>query len=285
MRYLKIIKRISNRDSQAVEKYLQEISKIDLIPPEEETILAKKIKAGDQEALHKLVRGNLRFAVSVAKQYEYQGLSLGDLINEGNIGLLKAATKFDETRKFKFISYAVWWIRQSILEALNEHPRVVRLPANKNGEYNSALRAYDSFEQQHERAPSSAELAEILEIEPSEVDTIFRINQYSQSLDAPLKDAEGVSLGDILPAPNQTDSIVCHSYFLDEIHRVLSKCKKRDVEILFLMCGIGVDDPIPLDDIATRYDITVNRARQIIDKMKLVLSKPSIQRRFLPYVD
>ena len=196
MRQLKIATQITNRDSQAVEKYLQEISKIGMITPEEETILAQKIKMGDQRALERLTTANLRFVVSVAKQYQHQGLSLSDLINEGNLGLIKAAQRFDETKGFKFISYAVWWIRQSILQALAEQGRLVRLPQNKIGTYNKANKAYMAFEQEHEREPSTEELAELLEMSETEINNIFQSNTRHSSLDAPVHEAEDEAAGD-----------------------------------------------------------------------------------------
>src|SRR6202158_2527578 len=196
MRQLKIATQITNRDSQAVEKYLQEISKISMITPEEETGLAQRIKMGDQKALDKLVQANLRFVVSVAKQYQHQGLSLSDLINEGNLGLIKAAQRFDETKGFKFISYAVWWIRQSILQALAEQGRLVRLPQNKIGTYNKANKDYMAFEQ--EREPSTEELAELLEMSETEINNIFQSNTRHSSLDAPVHEAEDVAMGDLL---------------------------------------------------------------------------------------
>src|SRR5881392_2630342 len=198
MRQLKIATQITNRDSQAVEKYLQEISKIPMITPEEETTLAQRIKMGDQRALDKLVQANLRFVVSVAKQYQHQGLSLSDLINEGNLGLIKAAQRFDETKGFKFISYAVWWIRQSILQALAEQGRLVRLPQNKIGTYNKANKAYMAFEQEHEREPSTEELAELLEMDIEEVSATLGISARHVSVDTPLAEGEDNTLLDVL---------------------------------------------------------------------------------------
>ena len=213
MRQLKIATQITNRDSQAVEKYLQEISKIPMITPEEETVLAQRIKMGDQKALDKLVQANLRFVVSVAKQYQHQGLSLSDLINEGNLGLIKAAQRFDETKGFKFISYAVWWIRQSILQALAEQGRLVRLPQNKIGTYNKANKAYMAFEQEHEREPSTEELAELLEMSETEINNIFQSNTRHSSLDAPVHEAEDVAMGDLLEGGDETDDDVMKDSF------------------------------------------------------------------------
>src|SRR5271166_4439829 len=202
MRQLKIATQITNRDSQAVEKYLQEISKISMITPEEETTLAQKIHMGDQRALEKLVKSNLRFVVSVAKQYQHQGLSLSDLINEGNLGLIKAAQRFDETRGFKFISYAVWWIRQSILQALAEQSRIVRLPLNKVGLTNRIQKAYSQLEQEFEREPSAEELAEILELDIEEVSSTLGIAARHVSMDTPLSEGEDNTLIDVLVNPN-----------------------------------------------------------------------------------
>src|SRR5579885_2387697 len=202
MRQLKIATQITNRDSQAVEKYLQEISKIPMITPEEETTLAQRIKMGDQRALDKLVQANLRFVVSVAKQYQHQGLSLSDLINEGNLGLIKAALRFDETKGFKFISYAVWWIRQSILQALAEQSRIVRLPLNKVGLTNRIQNAYSQLEQEFEREPSAEELAEILELDIEEVSSTLGIAARHVSMDTPLSEGEDNTLIDVLENPN-----------------------------------------------------------------------------------
>src|SRR5690348_8032320 len=202
MRQLKIATQITNRDSQAVEKYLQEISKIPMITPEEETVLAQRIKMGDQKALDKLVQANLRFVVSVAKQYQHQGLSLSDLINEGNLGLIKAAQRFDETKGFKFISYAVWWIRQSILQALAEQARIVRLPLNKVGLTNRIQKAMSQLEQEFEREPSAEELAEMLNMDLDEVTSSLGINARHVSMDTPLADGEESTLLDVLENPN-----------------------------------------------------------------------------------
>src|SRR5690554_5928973 len=208
MRQLKITKQVTNREAPSLDKYLHEIGKVQLITAEEEVQLAKKIKQGDQAALEKLVKANLRFVVSVAKQYQHQGLSLSDLINEGNLGLIKAAQRFDETKGFKFISYAVWWIRQSILQALAEQGRLVRLPQNKIGTYNKANRAFITFEQENERGPSTEELASILEMSESEIANIFSTNTRHTSLDAPVHEAEDVAMGDLLEGGSDTDGEV-----------------------------------------------------------------------------
>jgi RNA polymerase primary sigma factor len=238
MRQLKIATQITNRDSQAVEKYLQEISKIPMITPEEETTLAQRIKMGDQRALDKLVQANLRFVVSVAKQYQHQGLSLSDLINEGNLGLIKAAQRFDETKGFKFISYAVWWIRQSILQALAEQGRLVRLPQNKIGTYNKANKAYMAFEQEHEREPSTEELADILEMSETEINNIFQSNTRHTSLDAPVHEAEDVAMGDLLQGSDDTDDVVMKDSLRNEIRRVLKSLSPEKQKLLMLTLGL-----------------------------------------------
>jgi RNA polymerase primary sigma factor len=245
MRQLKIATQITNRDSQAVEKYLQEISKIPMITPEEETVLAQRIKMGDQKALDKLVQANLRFVVSVAKQYQHQGLSLSDLINEGNLGLIKAAQRFDETKGFKFISYAVWWIRQSILQALAEQGRLVRLPQNKIGTYNKANKAYMAFEQEHEREPSTEELAELLEMSETEINNIFQSNTRHTSLDAPVHEAEDVAMGDLLEGGDDTDD---------------------EAEIVNAYFGLDGENGVTIEQIGQKYDLTKERIRQIKER-------------------
>src|ERR671910_1676570 len=232
MRQLKISKQITNRESQSLDKYLQEIGKVDLITADEEVELAQRIKAGDQRALEKLTKANLRFVVSVAKQYQNQGLTLPDLINEGNLGLIKAAQRFDETRGFKFISYAVWWIRQSILQALAEQSRIVRLPLNRVGTYNKANKAYMAFEQEHEREPSTEELADILEMSETEINNIFQSNTRHTSLDAPVHEAEDVAMGDLLEGSDDTDDDVMKDSLRNEIRRVLKSLSPREAEIV-----------------------------------------------------
>src|SRR6266480_1343241 len=221
MRQLKITQQITARDNDSLERYLQEIGKMDLITPEIEVELARKIKLGDHDALEKMTKANLRFVVSVAKQYQHQGLSLSDLINEGNLGLIKAAQRFDETKGFKFISYAVWWIRQSILQALAEQGRLVRLPQNKIGTYNKANKAYMAFEQEHEREPSTEELAELLEMSETEINNIFQSNTRHTSLDAPVHEAEDVAMGDLLEGSDDTDDDVMKDSLRNEIRRLL----------------------------------------------------------------
>ncbi len=266
MRQLKIATQITNRDSQAVEKYLQEISRISMITPEEETTLAQKIHVGDQRSLEKLVKANLRFVVSVAKQYQHQGLSLSDLINEGNLGLIKAAQRFDETKGFKFISYAVWWIRQSILQALAEQGRLVRLPQNKIGTYNKANKAYIAFEQEHEREPSTEELANILEMSETEITNIFSSNTRHTSLDAPVHEAEDVAMGDLLEGSNDTDDDVMKDSLKAEIKRILKSLTTREAEIISAYFGLEGDGGPSIEEIGQKYDLTKERIRQIKER-------------------
>ncbi|HEX5653073.1 MAG TPA: RNA polymerase sigma factor RpoD/SigA [Chitinophagaceae bacterium] len=269
MRQLKITKSITNRESQSLEKYLQEIGKVELITPEEEVKLATRIKQGDQKALDRLTKANLRFVVSVAKQYQNQGLSLPDLINEGNLGLIKAAQRFDETRGFKFISYAVWWIRQSILQALAEQSRIVRLPLNKVGLTNRIQKAYSTLEQQFEREPSAEELAELLEMDLEEVSATLGINARHVSVDTPLSEGEDNTLLDVLENPNaeKTDAELDHKESLKtEIDRSLKTLTERQKEVICFFFGIGVDHPMSLEDIGEKFNLTRERVRQIKDK-------------------
>ena len=269
MRQLKITKSITNRESQSLEKYLQEIGKVDLITPEEEVRLATLIKQGDQRALDRLTKANLRFVVSVAKQYQNQGLSLPDLINEGNLGLIKAAQRFDETRGFKFISYAVWWIRQSILQALAEQARIVRLPLNKVGLTNRIQKAFSQLEQEFEREPSAEELADLLGMELEEVSASLGINARHVSMDTPLSDGEDSTLLDVLVNTNadRTDGELDHTISLKiEIDRSLQTLTDRQKEVVCYFFGIGVDHPLSLEDIGERFNLTRERVRQIKDK-------------------
>ncbi len=269
MRQLKITKSITNRESQSLEKYLQEIGKVDLLTPEEEVELAKRIKQGDQTALEKLTKANLRFVVSVAKQYQNQGLSLSDLINEGNLGLIKAAQRFDETRGFKFISYAVWWIRQSILQALAEQSRIVRLPLNKVGSLNKINKAFSELEQTYEREPSAEELAELLEITPEEVETTLGVAARHVSMDAPFVEGEDNSLLDVLEnkdMPSTDQHLEYEDSLRREIERSLSTLTDRQADVIKLYFGIGVDHPLSLEDIGDRFGLTRERVRQIKDK-------------------
>jgi RNA polymerase primary sigma factor len=269
MRQLKITKSITNRESQSLEKYLQEIGKVELISPEEEVKLAVRIKQGDQKALDKLTKANLRFVVSVAKQYQNQGLTLPDLINEGNLGLIKAAQRFDETRGFKFISYAVWWIRQSILQALAEQSRIVRLPLNKVGLTNRIQKAYSLLEQEFEREPSAEELAEILELDIEEVSSTLGIGGRHISMDTPLSEGEDNTLIDVMENPNaeRAETNIEHKESLkQEIDRSLKTLTERQKEVICFFFGIGVDHPMSLEDIGERYNLTRERVRQIKDK-------------------
>lgn len=269
MRQLKITKSITNRESQSLEKYLQEIGKVDLLTPEEEVDLAKRIKQGDQTALEKLTKSNLRFVVSVSKQYQNQGLSLSDLINEGNLGLIKAAQRFDETRGFKFISYAVWWIRQSILQALAEQSRIVRLPLNKVGSLNKINRAFSELEQEYEREPSPDELAKTLEIPSQEVEMTLSVAARHVSMDAPFVDGEDNSLLDVLEnsATPKTDQELEYLESLRrEIDRSLSTLTDRQKDVIKLYFGIGIEHPMSLEDIGERFGLTRERVRQIKDK-------------------
>jgi len=269
MRQLKITKSITNRESQSLEKYLQEIGKVDLLTPEEEVELAKQIKQGNQIALEKLTKANLRFVVSVAKQYQNQGLSLSDLINEGNLGLIKAAQRFDETRGFKFISYAVWWIRQSILQALAEQSRIVRLPLNKVGSLNKINRAFSELEQEFEREPSPEELANLLEIPTEEVETTLGVAARHVSMDAPFVDGEDNSLLDVLEnntTPATDSSLEFKESLRREIERALGTLTDRQEDVIKLYFGLGIEHPESLEDIGDKFGLTRERVRQIKDK-------------------
>src|SRR5882724_7751818 len=269
MRQLKITKSITNRESQSLEKYLQEIAKVEMVNAEDEVKLAVRIRQGDQKALDRLTKANLRFVVSVAKQYQNQGLTLPDLINEGNLGLIKAAQRFDETRGFKFISYAVWWIRQSILQALAEQSRIVRLPLNKVGLTNRIQKAYSQLEQQFEREPSAEELAELLQMDLEEVSATLGISARHISVDTPLSEGEDNTLLDVLENPNaeKTDGLLVHNESLKtEIDRSLRTLTERQKEVLCFFFGIGVDHPMSLEDIGEKFHLTRERVRQIKDK-------------------
>ena len=269
MRQLKITKSITNRESQSLEKYLQEIGKVELITPEEEVKLAILIKKGDQTALEKLTKANLRFVVSVAKQYQNQGLTLPDLINEGNLGLIKAAQRFDETRGFKFISYAVWWIRQSILQALAEQSRIVRLPLNKVGLTNRISKAYSQLEQEFEREPTPEELAFLLDIDAEEIAATLGVAARHVSMDQPLADGEDSTLIDVLinkDAKGTDDQLAVKDSLHTEIERSLSTLTERQKEVVRYFFGIGIDHPLSLEDIGERFSLTRERVRQIKDK-------------------
>ena len=260
MRQLKITKSITNRESQSLDKYLQDIGREELITAEQEVELARKIKAGDQKALEKLTRANLRFVVSVAKQYQNQGLTLPDLINEGNLGLIKAAQKFDETRGFKFITYAVWWIRQSILQALAEQARIVRLPLNQVGSLNKINKAFSRLEQEFERPPSAEELAEALDVHEDKI---------KESLNAPLTTNEdGGTLMDVMAnsdAP-KTDHVLMAESLQKEIERSLSTLTDKEREIIRLFFGIGMNHGLTLEEIGSKFNLTRERVRQIKEK-------------------
>ena len=267
MRQLKITKSITNRESASLDKYLQEIGKEDLITVEEEVELAQRIKKGDQEALEKLTKANLRFVVSVAKQYQNQGLSLPDLINEGNRGLIKAAEKFDETRGFKFISYAVWWIRQSILQALAEQSRIVRLPLNQVGSLNKINKAFARFEQENERTPSPEELANVLDLPKEKVSDTLRVSGRHVSVDAPFSDGEDNNLLDVLvntDSPNADRGLINES-LSTEVERALATLTDRERDIIRYFFGIGCPE-MTLEEIGEKFGLTRERVRQIKEK-------------------
>ena len=267
MRQLKITKSITNRESASLDKYLQEIGKEDLITVEEEVELAQRIKKGDQEALEKLTKANLRFVVSVAKQYQNQGLSLPDLINEGNLGLIKAAEKFDETRGFKFISYAVWWIRQSILQALAEQSRIVRLLLNQVGSLNKINKAFARFEQENERTPSPEELANVLDLPKEKVSDTLRVSGRHVSVDAPFSDGEDNNLLDVLvntDSPNADRGLINES-LSTEVERALATLTDRERDIIRYFFGIGCPE-MTLEEIGEKFGLTRERVRQIKEK-------------------
>ena len=267
MRQLKITKSITNRESASLDKYLQEIGKEDLITVEEEVELAQRIRKGDQKALEKLTRANLRFVVSVAKQYQNQGLSLPDLINEGNLGLIKAAEKFDETRGFKFISYAVWWIRQSILQALAEQSRIVRLPLNQVGSLNKINKAFSRFEQENERRPSPEELADSLDLPAEKVADTLRVSGRHISVDAPFVEGEDNSLLDVLVNDDSpiADRTLINESLSTEVERALSTLTERERDIIKLFFGINTQE-MTLEEIGEKFGLTRERVRQIKEK-------------------
>lgn len=268
MRQLKITKSITNRESASLDKYLQEIGREELITAEEEVQLAKKIRDGDQRALEKLTRANLRFVVSVAKQYQNQGLSLPDLINEGNLGLIKAAKRFDETRGFKFISYAVWWIRQSILQALAEQSRIVRLPLNQVGSLNKINKAYSKLEQEFEREPSASELANILDLPEDKISDTMKVSGRHVSMDAPFQQGEEGSLVDVLVNHDspRADGQLMNESLSKEIDRALSTLTERERDVIKLFFGIGIPHGLTLEEIGAKFDLTRERVRQIKEK-------------------
>ncbi len=268
MRQLKISKQITNRESHSLDKYLQEIGRVELITAEEEVILARKIQQGDRKALEKLTKANLRFVVSVSKQYQNQGLTLGDLINEGNLGLIKAAQRFDETRGFKFISYAVWWIRQSILQALAEQSRIVRLPLNKVGSLNRIGKAFALFEQQFEREPSEQELADILDLSCEEVTETMKCSGRHISVDAPFSDSEENNLLDIMTSNDEPspDSNLITESLKQEIENAFCVLNRREADVLRLYYGLCGVSPLSLEEIGDRFSLTRERVRQIKEK-------------------
>ncbi|MEE9365049.1 MAG: RNA polymerase sigma factor RpoD/SigA [Cellulophaga sp.] len=268
MRQLKIIKQVTNRESKSLDKYLQDISKIELITANEEVELAQKIRTGDQAALEKLTNANLRFVVSVAKQYQNQGLKLPDLINEGNVGLVKAAKRFDETRGFKFISYAVWWIRQSILQALAEQSRIVRLPLNKIGSINKIKKAFSYLEQAHERPPSADEIAKELDMTISEVTQSLKNVGRHVSMDAPFKEGEDSNLYDVISSGEspRPDKMLLMESLNTEINRALETLSPREADVLKLYYGFGGTHSMTLAEIGQTFDLTRERVRQIREK-------------------
>mgnify|MGYP000930845040 CR=1 FL=1 len=270
MRQLKITKQITNRETASLDMYLQDIGRVELISAQDEVTLAQKIKQGDQRALDKLVKANLRFVVSVSKQYQNQGLSLPDLINEGNIGLIKAAQRFDETRGFKFISYAVWWIRQSILQALAEQSRIVRLPLNKIGAINKINKTVSKLEQNLEREPSYDEISEALEMLPQEISDILRNNGRHMSMDAPLSasNEDGGSMYDLMrnEASQNPDKFLMSESLQLEIYRALSTLTEREADVIKLFFGLEGKHPHSLEEIGEKFNLTRERVRQIKEK-------------------
>jgi RNA polymerase primary sigma factor len=286
MRQLKISKQITNRESQSLDKYLQEIGKVDLLTPDEEVELAKRIREGDQQALEKLTKANLRFVVSVAKQYQNQGLSLGDLINEGNLGLIKAAQRFDETRGFKFISYAVWWIRQSILQALAEQSRIVRLPLNRVGSLNKISKTFSELEQKYEREPSPDELAEVLDVTTAEVVDTLKISGRHVSMDAPFVQGEENSLLDVLENESEAspDSGLISDSLRREVQRALSTLTQREADVITLYFGLNGEHAMTLEEIGEKFNLTRERVRQIKEKAIRRLRHTSRSKALKPYL-
>ncbi len=286
MRQLKISKQITNRESQSLDKYLQEIGKVDLLTIDDEVQLARRIKAGDQMALEKLTKANLRFVVSVAKQYQGQGLSLGDMINEGNLGLIKAGQRFDETRGFKFISYAVWWIRQSILQALAEQSRIVRLPLNRVGSLNKISKTFSELEQKYEREPSAEELAEVLEVSIAEVVDTMKISGRHISMDAPFVQGEENSLLDVLANDNQEtpDHALMRDSLRREVKRALSTLTQREADVIALFFGLNGEVAIAQEEIGDKFNLTRERVRQIKEKAIKRLRHTSRSKALKPYL-
>jgi len=268
MRQLKITKQVTNRDTLSLDKYLHEIGKVELLSAEKEVELAKRIKRGDQEALETLIKANLRFVVSVSKQYQNQGLSLPDLINEGTLGLIKAAERFDETRGFKFISYAVWWIRQSILQALAEQARIVRLPLNKIGSINKINKAFNKLEQEFQREPTMDEVAELMETRPDLIEDSLNFSSIHVSMDAPLRDEEGNNMYDVMlndESPSPDNELIGNS-LRTEIERSLNTLGEREADILRYYFGLNANQPHTLEEIGDEFGLTRERVRQIKEK-------------------
>jgi len=286
MRQLKISKQITNRESQSIDKYLHEISKVDLITAQEEVELAKRIHEGDQVALEKLTKANLRFVVSVAKQYQGQGLPLNDLINEGNLGLVKAAQKFDETRGFKFISYAVWWIRQSILQAIAEQSRVVRVPLNRTGEFRKTLKVFSELEQRFNREPTPEEIAEEMGVTIKEVRDSLNLAKKHVSMDAPMIQGEENSLLDVLENKNEDkpDDGLEESALRTDLSRVLEHLPERNAEVIKLYYGLDGQEPMTLEDIGLKYSLTRERVRQLKEKGLSKLRKDSMNKSLKSYL-
>lgn len=286
MRQLKISKQITNRESQSLDKYLQEIGKVDLLTADEEVVLAKRIREGDRKALEKLTKANLRFVVSVAKQYQNQGLSLSDLINEGNTGLIKSAQRFDETRGFKFISYAVWWIRQSILQALAEQSRIVRLPLNRVGALNKISRTFSQLERKYEREPTTEELAEALDITANEVNDTMKIAGRHVSVDAPFGSGEENNLLDVLEnnSAEKPDEGLISDSLRKEIKRLLATLSEREADVILLYFGLNGTHPMTLEEIGAHFHLTRERVRQIKEKGTKKLRQSSYSNILKPYL-
>ncbi|MFN6944673.1 MAG: RNA polymerase sigma factor RpoD/SigA [Cytophagaceae bacterium] len=286
MRQLKISKQITNRENQSLDKYLQEISKLPMITADEEVILAKRIREGDQQALEKLTKANLRFVVSVAKQYQNNGLTLGDLINEGNLGLIKAAQRFDETRGFKFISYAVWWIRQSVIQALAEQSRIVRLPLNRVGTISKVSRVFSDLEQKFQREPSAEELAEVLEMTPELVSGSLKISGRHISLDAPFVQGEENGLLDVLTDNNldEPDTELLNDSLRKEIKRSLATLTARESDVLACYYGLNGGSSMTLEEIGLKLNLTRERVRQIKEKATQRLRHVSRSNALKPYL-
>lgn len=286
MRQLKISKQITNRESQSLDKYLQEIGRVDLITSDEEVVLAQRIREGDRIALEKLTKANLRFVVSVAKQYQNNGLTLGDLINEGNLGLIKAAKRFDETRGFKFISYAVWWIRQSIMQALAEQSRIVRLPLNRVGSLNKISKTFSDLEQKFQREPSPEELAEVLEITTKEVTDNMKIAGRHVSMDAPFVNGEENGLLDVLT--NEDDETPDSGLLIDslrkEVQRALSTLTPREADVIAFYFGLNGGHAMTLEEIGEKFNLTRERVRQIKEKATRRLRHSSRSNSLKPYL-